>query len=63
MNDKLVHFCLVCNAGFYKSGDACVMCTGYGIKTVVGNAVDCADTCDGTSNVPNAGHTACGKRS
>ena len=38
------------------------MCTGNSMKTVVSDAADC-DSCDGTSNVPNTGHTACGKRS
>ena len=58
-----VNFSLVCNVGYYKNGDACVMCTGNDIKSAIGEATDCsADTeCDGSSHVPNPGHTACGK--
>ena len=58
-----MQFCLVCNAGYHKNGDACVMCTGNEIKSAAGDATDCsADTaCDGSSHVPNPGHTACGK--
>ena len=39
------------------------MCTGNDIKSEVGDAEDCGDTCNGVSRVPNAAHTACGKLS
>ena len=40
----------------------CEMCTGNTIKRAAGDATNCdADApCDETTNVPNAGHTACG---
>ena len=52
----------VCNAGYYKSGGSCVLCTNNTIKSSAGNATNCdADTaCDGTTTVPNSDHTACG---
>ena len=58
-----VYFCLVCNAGYYRSETTCVMCAGNDIKSAIGDATDCsADAaCDGSSYVANAGHTACGK--
>ena len=49
----------VCNAGYYKDGDDCVMCTGNTVKSV-GNDTSCPTTCDGMTKIPNAGHTACG---
>ena len=39
------------------------MCTGNEIKSTPGDTTDCtADMpCDGTTNVPNDNHTACGE--
>ena len=56
-------YIVVCNAGYYKSGSSCQLCTGNTIKSTIGDASDCdADTsCDGTTKVPNAEHTACGR--
>ena len=56
------HFMSVCNAGYYKTETFCELCTGNRIKATKGDATDCnADTaCDGDSQVPNDGHTACG---
>ena len=53
----------VCNAGYYKHGSSCELCTGNNIKSTIGDAADCdADTaCDGTTKVPNSENTACGK--
>ena len=53
---------LVCSAGYFKNGGSCSLCTGNKIKTAAGVATNCdADTpCDGSTNVPNSGHTACG---
>ena len=52
----------VCNAGYYKSGGSCELCTGNKIKTSVGDRAHCDDdtACDGDSQVPNDGHTTCG---
>ena len=53
-----------CNAGNYGNvTTTCTLCPGNTIKSVQGDASDCnAETpCDGVSNEPNAGHTACGK--
>ena len=53
----------VCNAGYYKTGSSCELCTGNKIKSSKGDAADCdTDTvCDGVSTVPNTDHTACSK--
>ena len=54
---------LECEAGYYKTNTTlprCEMCTGNTIKSTVGDDATCTQTCDGTTNVPNAGHTACG---
>ena len=55
-------FNLVCNAGYYKTGSSCELCTGNKIKSMRGDSADCTTdtTCDGTTKVPNLGHTACG---
>ena len=52
----------VCNAGYRRSGDTCVLCPGNTIKTEPGDAVNCdADPpCEGTM-IAGAGHTRCGK--
>ena len=52
----------VCNAGHYKNGNNCEMCTGNTIKSTIGDAADCnADTpCDGVTEVPDANYTNCG---
>ena len=59
----IVWFIVVCNAGYYKNGSDCELCTGNTIKSKKGDAADCNNdtACDGTKNVPNSGHTACGK--
>ena len=49
----------VCNAGYYKSGSGCDPCSGKTIKPLKGDATDCDEDCDGVTEVPNAGHTAC----
>ena len=53
----------VCNAGYYKNGTDCELCTGNKIKSMTGDATDCnADTaCDGITKVPNSVRTTCGK--
>ena len=53
----------VCNAGHYKDGGSCLLCPGGSIKSMTGDATNCyADTaCDMMTNLPNTGHTACGK--
>ena len=61
---KFMTSCIVvCNAGHYKTGSSCDLCSGNKIKSMIGDVADCnADTaCDGNTNVPNSGHTACGK--
>ena len=52
----------VCNAGYYGSGHSCSLCTANEIKSTPGDAVNCSTDppCDGTTNVPNSNHTACG---
>ena len=59
----MVSFIVVCNAGYYKAGSSCELCTGNKIKYMTGDAANCnADTaCDGITEVPNSGHTTCGK--
>ena len=55
-------FVSVCNAGYYRDGSACLLCTDDKIKTLAGNEPHC-DTdqpCDGVSTVSNENHTACG---
>ena len=55
---------LVCNAGYYRDGSACLLCTDNNIKMLAGNEPHC-DTdppCDGVSTVSNENHTACGNR-
>ena len=37
-----------------------MMCTGNTVKSTIGNDTSCSDTCDGMTQVPNAGHTARG---
>ena len=37
------------------------MCTGFTIKNNTGDLAECPTECNGTSDIPNAGHTACGK--
>ena len=53
----------VCNAGHFGSGFSCTICPGNTIKPASGDAANCdaAEPCDGTTTVPNAGHTACGE--
>ena len=53
----------VCNAGYYKNGTDCELCTGNKIKSMIGDAADCDDDarCDGITNIPNQSHTTCGK--
>ena len=53
----------VCNAGYYKTGSNCELCTRNTIKSMTGDATDCNTdaACDGTTKVPNSGHTLCGK--
>ena len=53
---------VVCNAGYYKTGSSCELCTGNKIKSMTGDAAECnGDTpCDGVTEVPDAGHSACG---
>ena len=60
----LYNYILVCNAGYYKDGASCTKCTGNTIKSAPGDAGDCSadQSCDGTTNVPNAGHTTCGEQ-
>ena len=59
----MVWFIVVCNAGHYKNGGECEMCSGNTIKSMTGDATDCNTdaACDGTTKVPNEGHTVCGK--
>ena len=59
----MVWFVVDCNAGYYKNGSDCVLCTGNTIKSMTGDAADCNNdtACDATTKVPNSGHTACGK--
>ena len=56
-------FISVCNAGYYKNGADCDLCTGNKIKSMRSDSADCnAETaCDGTIKVPNSTRTACGK--
>ena len=43
-----------------NEADACVSCPSD--KSVSGDPESlCQDVCDGTTNVPNAAHTACGE--
>ena len=52
----------VCNAGYYRDGSDCVMCTDNTIKKLAGNEPHCDSDppCNGTTTVPNRNHTACG---
>ena len=56
-------FIVVCNAGYYKNGGDCELCTGNTIKSINVDATDCnTDTaCDGIKNIPNSAHTTCSK--
>ena len=58
---KLYCYFLVCNAGYYKNGSDCVMCTGNTVKSTEGDGPSCPTVCDGMTKVPNSGHTVCGK--
>ena len=53
----------VCAAGHYGSGYSCIRCGGNTIKILKGDAANCSTDrpCDGASNVPNSGGTACGE--
>ena len=53
----------VCNAGYFKSGNSCVLCPGNKIKTTAGDAEHCdADVpCDGVTTIAKSDHTGCGK--
>ena len=57
-----IKFVAVCNAGYYNSSGSCSLCTGNTIKSTSGDATDCNTdaACNGTDNIPNTGHTACG---
>ena len=52
----------VCNAGYFKNGTDCELCTGNMIKSVRGDAMDCNDDepCSGVKKVPDTNHTICG---
>ena len=52
----------VCNAGLYKNGNDCEICSGNTIKPKTGDAISCnTDTpCDGVTKVPDVSHTNCG---
>ena len=52
----------VCNAGYYKNGTECDLCTGNTIKSMIGDVMDCNDDepCDGVSKAPDANHKKCG---
>ena len=50
-----------CDAGYYKDGDDCVLCTGNTIKPNSGDDPDCPTSCDGIMKVANDEHTACSK--
>ena len=52
----------MCDAGYYKDGNDCVMCTGNTVKLTMDEDTSCSTTCDGMTMVPNSGHTACGKK-
>ena len=58
----VVFYISVCNAGHYKNGNDCEMCTRNTIKSTTGDAADCnADKpCDGVTEVSDANHTYCG---
>ena len=55
------HFLLivVCNAGYFKNGESCTLCTGNQFKPQAGDAGSCQNC--GSTTVANAQHTACGK--
>ena len=54
-------FILVCNAGYYKVGISCELCTGNKMKSITGDSADCETSCNGNTNIPNGAHTSCGK--
>ena len=58
----IVRFIVVCNAGYFKTGSSCELCTGNKMKSTPGDATDCdAETpCDGVTEVPDAYQTNCG---
>ena len=51
----------VCNAGYYKNGSNCDLCSGNTIKLSPGDDTDCYDACDGITEVPNVRRTDCSK--
>ena len=46
-------FIVVCNAGQYRAGSDCELCTGNTIKSMIGEATDCKTyaACDGKTKV------------
>ena len=51
-----------CNAGNYKSGNSCLMCTANTIKSTSGDTVNCLANppCNGVGKIPDQNHTKCG---
>ena len=61
MFHQITFIYLVCNAGYYKDGDECVMCPENTVKSTEGDDTSCPTVCDGVTKVPNSGHSDCGK--